>query len=382
MQLSGIDLLSLPLIAREGVSRERSKFQVEEAWVLADFGKLQLKPGWWRIDCQGGPPNAEVRLSSDQDPLIVIPVKAMSARIHIGDAAGYYVTLLISPWPGTYSFAELRLRRLGFMELAKMAIAAVGRLAHHQKPFTVLRRAIRRLKAGQALGLSVSAPQDFKEARSVGVNSSDQVGAAATHLLSEAITLNARAGDRVHKHAAAIVRHALDQRVQLKAVYADVIEGGALVPQPEWDPELDRSGAFDNIPIFTQADTSITSVADAIQKWGIGSVARIPLPLIERKGSVSTNVRSCISPQLERLPLVSIVIPTKFRMDLLEKCIQGLIDKTGYSEIEIIVVDNGITDASFPRLLDPARAHFAVQIVEDAGPFNFSRLVNTGVRKA
>ncbi len=78
-------------------------------------------------------------------------------------------------------------------------------------------------------------------------------------------------------------------------------------------------------------------------------------------------------------PLVSIVIPTKNQCALLRTCFDGLLNRTGYAPIEIVVVDNG-SDADDARaFLADIRRRPNVKVVEDARRFNFSRLVNLGV---
>jgi GT2 family glycosyltransferase len=78
---------------------------------------------------------------------------------------------------------------------------------------------------------------------------------------------------------------------------------------------------------------------------------------------------------------VSIVIPTKTRIDLLALCMASL-ERTDYERVEIVVVNNGSTSPELPGVLERAR-HFAdvIEIVDD-GQFNFSRLVNAGVKRA
>lgn len=74
-------------------------------------------------------------------------------------------------------------------------------------------------------------------------------------------------------------------------------------------------------------------------------------------------------------PKVSAIIPTRDHWDMLERCLEG-IRRCGYPNIEVTVVDNGSSDSRVRRgLLNSADV-----VVEDARPFNFSRLINAGVR--
>lgn len=83
-----------------------------------------------------------------------------------------------------------------------------------------------------------------------------------------------------------------------------------------------------------------------------------------------------------QLPLVSIVIPTRDRKDLLELCINGLDERTNYRNKEIIILDNDsreeVTKAYFTALSQRSD----VRIIPAPGPFNYPRLINLGASHA
>lgn len=81
-------------------------------------------------------------------------------------------------------------------------------------------------------------------------------------------------------------------------------------------------------------------------------------------------------------PLVSIVIPTRDRFELISKCVDSILEKTLYPNYEIIVVDNGTTDRRTLDYLDSLASKPAVQVLPADIPFNFSTLVNLGVEAA
>ena len=81
-------------------------------------------------------------------------------------------------------------------------------------------------------------------------------------------------------------------------------------------------------------------------------------------------------------PLVSIIIPTRDKTGILKKCIRGLLKKTDYSSIEIIVVDNGSREQKMLRYLKRLRSRENVRIVRDDREFNYSRLNNEAVKYA
>src|SRR5262249_15300615 len=77
-------------------------------------------------------------------------------------------------------------------------------------------------------------------------------------------------------------------------------------------------------------------------------------------------------------PLVSILIPTRDRVDLLAQAIDGIERKTDYANVEIVIVDNGSTDPETLEYLEKT-TH---RVVRDDGPFNFSRLNNRAAAEA
>ena len=80
-------------------------------------------------------------------------------------------------------------------------------------------------------------------------------------------------------------------------------------------------------------------------------------------------------------PLVSIIIPTRDRADLLRRCLQSIFAKTDYPRFEVIVIDN---ESREPEALEylAKLASESVRVHRIEGPFNFSKLNNAGVSLA
>lgn len=82
--------------------------------------------------------------------------------------------------------------------------------------------------------------------------------------------------------------------------------------------------------------------------------------------------------------LVSIIIPTKNGYDDLYRCLTSIIEKTVYSNYEIIIADNGSTDEKMSKLYkdfkDKLTDRFTVLKIDI--PFNFSRINNIAAKKA
>ena len=79
------------------------------------------------------------------------------------------------------------------------------------------------------------------------------------------------------------------------------------------------------------------------------------------------------------LPLVSIVIPTRDRVELLSMCVNSILEKTAYSHYQIVVVDNGSTDEKALTYLDSIAKDERVKVIRADIPFNYSALNNLGV---
>lgn len=83
----------------------------------------------------------------------------------------------------------------------------------------------------------------------------------------------------------------------------------------------------------------------------------------------------------EPLPLVSIVIPTRDRIELLSKCIDSLRSLTTYPHVEIMVVDNGSSEKESLEYFEQLR-QTGVVVVRDDGPFNYSAINNRAAQLA
>ena len=78
-------------------------------------------------------------------------------------------------------------------------------------------------------------------------------------------------------------------------------------------------------------------------------------------------------------PLVSIVIPTRDRASLLQKCLESIFAKTDYRNYEVMVLDNGSREAETLQFLERLKKRERVRVERIDGPFNYSRLNNRGV---
>ncbi len=82
-------------------------------------------------------------------------------------------------------------------------------------------------------------------------------------------------------------------------------------------------------------------------------------------------------------PLVSIIIPTKDQVALLRTCISSLIEKTGYENYEILIVNNQSKEEETLSYFDQLRKEYDfVRIIPYFEEFNYSKANNIAAKEA
>lgn len=81
-------------------------------------------------------------------------------------------------------------------------------------------------------------------------------------------------------------------------------------------------------------------------------------------------------------PTVSIIIPTRDRVELLQPCVESILEKTTYTRFEIILIDNGSREPAALEYLASSVRDPRTRVVRCDEEFNYSRLSNFGVEKS
>jgi GT2 family glycosyltransferase len=377
---SVFDFLQLSFAPNPSIARDGHIFEAKSSWAIARFGSIRLPAGWWTFDIEGDadPALTDLRLTSTSGSFVVFRgAHGGIFCVRIAADVDWDANLLISPWPGRIRFRTLRLRRLRVLEEAVFLGKGALRMFSRQRSPGQIYRTLLRLLSGQTVGVR-SVDTAVRSAPLSPAAEAPPSSVISTQAGLEVHLLNV---DVLHRDALTIAANAFRADPGLEAIYADALEGGVIVARPEWDAELASHTDYVNAPVFFRR-------AEGQPAWSRlralserqGAIARIALPLVRRADSKLRPLPLLPIPVLVNVPSVSIIIPTKTRIDLLEKCFVGLASATDYPSFEVIVMDNGSEHSRLAEVI--ASARFPVTRVIDNDPFNFSRLNNKGVEAA
>jgi O-antigen biosynthesis protein len=79
-------------------------------------------------------------------------------------------------------------------------------------------------------------------------------------------------------------------------------------------------------------------------------------------------------------PRVSILMPTRNRLELLQPCVESILKKTRYPNFELVLIDNRTLDPNAVAFLNQVALHPRVHVLPCDEEFNYGRLNNFGVQ--
>lgn len=83
-----------------------------------------------------------------------------------------------------------------------------------------------------------------------------------------------------------------------------------------------------------------------------------------------------------KLPMVTLIIPTRDQVDILRKCVESIQTKTEYSNFEILVLDNQSQDEIALDYLASLSQDHRIKVIKFDAPFNYSAINNYAVSMA
>lgn len=81
-------------------------------------------------------------------------------------------------------------------------------------------------------------------------------------------------------------------------------------------------------------------------------------------------------------PLVTIIIPTRDKLELLQACVEGVLQRTDYPNFQVLIIDNDSVEKRTAEFLARAQKDQRVLVREFRGPYNFSTMNNFAVSRA
>ncbi len=166
-----------------------------------------------------------------------------------------------------------------------------------------------------------------------------------------------------------------------KASWIQLLAGIALATETKQR----RVRRITRIVYHRKFDSSLTlenkislSTRKAAMAWLSDNIA--PGATIAEVSGHSTLLR-VIWPLNDSLPRVTVIVPTRDRVDLLRQCVEGLIHKTDYPNIEIIIVDNQSTSAAALDYMETLKAS-NVKVIKYDKDFNYAALNNQAAKIA
>lgn len=109
----------------------------------------------------------------------------------------------------------------------------------------------------------------------------------------------------------------------------------------------------------------------------------------QRTGAGATVRTDELPPTLYRVrwplpkpaPKISLIIPTRDRVDLLRMCVESIQGKSTYPDYELVIVDNQSEDPATLAYLREINARENVRVLRYDAPFNYSRINNWAANK-
>ncbi|MCJ2084133.1 glycosyltransferase [Methylobacterium sp. J-090] len=140
----------------------------------------------------------------------------------------------------------------------------------------------------------------------------------------------------------------------------------------------DRSGAIGHLPTVLSVCTAgeggqgDRSARLEVVRQNLDRTGQSAVGITMGPDGVITRVRPLNAPA----PGVSLIVPTRDRLDLLRPCLDSLIHRTDWPDREILICDNDSRDPDTLAYLGDLTARGVVHVVPCPGPFDFAAMNN------
>ena len=167
--------------------------------------------------------------------------------------------------------------------------------------------------------------------------------------------------------------------------------------KPDWNPDLLAGMDYFGVLTTYRADLWAAHAGRAVSTHDLAirvtahleadQVVHIPQVLADLRASDDKShlvpaTRRVAHPLPDPPPRVSVLIPTRDRGRMLERCLSSLREITDYPDLELIVVNHESTEVRARAVLESLAGEANIQIINFSGPFNFAAMVNRAAEAA
>lgn len=130
----------------------------------------------------------------------------------------------------------------------------------------------------------------------------------------------------------------------------------------------------DNFCLFTEAQREKSTLAAGSYLQNKNLIAEV----CGQENGTNRVVYTMIDP----LPMVSCIVAMRDKAAMTANCIRSILQDTDYANLEILLVDNGSSEAESFAFFDSLQKESRVKIIHWNRPFNYSEIQNMAVREA
>ncbi len=179
--------------------------------------------------------------------------------------------------------------------------------------------------------------------------------------------------------------------------------------KPDWNPDyLDSFNYISHAVIFKQSDLLKINLSKTTKKdyfhqlllkiskqYNKSKIYHLPISLLTLKNTQknyknpltnyfysNNSVSKKDFPLSKPNPLVSILIPTKNQFKLLKQCVTSLLEKTNYSNFELLIINNKSNDSNTVDYLKQLDQCHNIRVLSYPYAFNYSAINNFAVKQA
>ncbi|MCK8097397.1 glycosyltransferase family 2 protein [Pseudoalteromonas sp. 1CM17D] len=188
--------------------------------------------------------------------------------------------------------------------------------------------------------------------------------------------------------------------------------------KPDWNPDLQLTAGYINSGLWVKTLADFAYGCGTLSAFNVArymvfcylnnlplTIQHIPLVMLSRSSNLVSfaNAKAFLEPlynkvaeidnsndlptlslrwHLDYKPLVSIIIPTCNAKELVRACIDSILNKSTYTNYEILLVDNNSDDSESLRYFNQLSEHPKITLLTYNKPFNYSAINNFAAKQA